>query len=126
MNKWWVVIIACGICVIAVLLWRMTGRFSSFHEAIAADMTSRGIAVRQVEVLHTWPDTVNTITYAANLRVILTSGAIYWGRLDCLGWQKQCKYRITALQQTWIPLADLVVPSVWWEWWQTIASRLRL
>jgi hypothetical protein len=118
----WYVALGVVICGVLVFLAQVTGRHSSFPDAIQADLRTQRIAVRSVEVLHTWPDTVNNITYGANLRVVLTSGSVYWGRLDCLGWQKQCKYRLTGLQQAWIILPDLVAPSPMWEWWQRLVA----
>lgn len=114
--KWWYVGLGAFICGVMLLVTQMSGRYSSFPDAIRADLRTQGIAVRTVEELHTWPDTVNNITYGANIRVVLVSGSMYWGRLECRAWQKQCAYRLAALQPMWRSLADLVAPPVWWEW----------
>lgn len=109
--KWLWMTGTCVVVVIAGLMWQLSGRYSSFDDAIRANLTTQGVAVRAVEVIHAWPDTVNNITYGANLRVVLTSGAVYWGRLECRGWQRQCAYRLTSMHQEWQQLADLVKPS---------------
>ena len=114
--KWWLITGACIVVIIAGMMWQLSGRFSSFNDAIEADLTDQGVAVRAVDVIHAWPDTVNNITYGANLRVVLTSGAVYWGRLDCRAWQRQCAYRLTTMHRDWQPLADLVAPSRIQEW----------
>lgn len=111
---------------VAAILWRIPARYSAFPDAIMADLTTRGIAVRVVDVLHTWPDTVNTLSYGANIRVVLLSGAVYWGRLECRSTTTRCAYRIVSLDPSWIPLADLVAPSDWWQYitdWRVFLTR---
>jgi len=117
MPRWAIVVGVC-ILIVGVLFAQISGRYSAYPDAIRADLRAQGVAVRSVEVLHMWPDTVNTITYGANVRVMLTSGALYWGRLECRGWQKKCAYRLASLQQDWRPLADLVAQPAWWDWLQ--------
>lgn len=96
------------IVVVGVVLWLQPPRYNSFGDAIGADLRHQGITVRDVELVHAWPDTVNTISYGANLRVTLMSGRIVWGRLECVYQQQNCTYQMNINAMTRRPLADLV------------------
>lgn len=124
-------IVGIGVCVcIVVILMVQTPRYSSFPDAIRGDLMQRGYAVDRVELLHAWPDTVNTLSYGANVRVIMRTGSEHWGRLDCRVGRRDCVYYLPMAKVFQQQLPDLVRPRVWYEevmqWVARLQSRLGL
>ena len=69
-----IAIVGCICGLVAWILLQPT-RYTSFPDAIRGDLRQRGYAVDRVELLHAWPDTVNTLSYGANVRVIMVTGS---------------------------------------------------
>lgn len=109
-KQYW--LLTC-IVVVGVVLWLQPPRYNSFGDAISADLHQQGIAVRQIELVHVWPDTVNTISYGANIRVMLVSGRIAWGRLECQHLTQHCTYQINMNNMGRRVLLDLVDGVSW-------------
>lgn len=65
-------------------------RFATFSNMIRYVLDQRGVAYESVFVERTWPDTVNDITYGANLLIVTPDKGTVIGRLDCRGWKKDC------------------------------------
>jgi hypothetical protein len=107
----------CVVLVVGVAYWALSTpvRYTSFRDAIVADMGAQGIAVRDVEIIHQWPDTVNDVNFGANLRITLVSGADVWGRLDCRTWRRDCVYTVQAFAIHIRSFPDLVKTSSWRE-----------
>jgi hypothetical protein len=101
------------IVIVGVVLWLQPPRYNSFGDAIGADLRQQGIAVRHVELVHAWPDTVNTISYGANLRVTLVSGRVVWGRLECQHLTQNCTYQVNMNDMGRRALLDLVDGVSW-------------
>ena len=90
-KQYWLMV--C-IVIVGVGFWLQPPRYNSFGDAIRADLRQQGIAVRRIELVHAWPDSVNTISYGANLRVTLVSGRVVWGRLECQHLTQNCTYQV--------------------------------
>jgi len=123
-KRYW--LMAC-IVVITGGLWLQPPRYQSFGDAIGADLRQQGMAVRNIELVHAWPDSVNTISYGANLRVTLVSGRVVWGRLECQQQQKNCTYQVNINAMTRRPLLDLVEGgNAFDDFVQLIAQKITL
>ena len=96
------------IAIVGVGLLLQPPRYNSFGDAIGADLRQQGIAVRRIELVHAWPDSVNTISYGANLRVTLVSGRVVWGRLECQHLTQNCTYQVNMNDMGRRALLDLV------------------
>ncbi|NBU64103.1 MAG: hypothetical protein EBS29_06345 [Chloroflexia bacterium] len=103
-KRYWLMV---SIAAIAGGLWLQPPRYHSFGDAIEADLRQQGIAVRNIELVHSWPDTVNSISYGANLRMTLISGRVVWGRLECQQQQRNCTYQLNINAMARRPLLDL-------------------
>ncbi|MFN5059051.1 MAG: hypothetical protein ACK5GU_03950 [Chloroflexota bacterium] len=110
------IIIAVG-CVCGLVAWVLLQppRYSSFPDAIRGDLRQRGYAVERVELLHMWPDTVNTLSFGANVRVIMVTGSEHWGRLDCKVGRRDCVYYLPMAKIFQQALPDLVRERSWRE-----------
>jgi hypothetical protein len=115
--------VVCGLVVWALL---QPPRYSSFPDAIRGDLTRRGYAIDRVELLHMWPDTVNTLSFGANVRVIMVTGSEHWGRLDCRIGRRDCVYYLSMAQVFQQPLPDLVRERSWREEVQVWVAQLWL
>jgi hypothetical protein len=78
-------------------------------------LRQRGYAVDRVELLHMWPDTVNTLSYGASVRVIMVTGSDHWGRLDCKVGRRDCVYYLPMAKVFQQALPDLVRERSWRE-----------
>ncbi len=120
------------VVVVGVVLWLLLQppRYTSFPDAIRGDLRSRGYAVDYVELLHMWPDTVNTLSFGSNIRIVMRTGSEHWGRLDCRIGRRDCVYYLPMAQIFQAPLPDLVRERVWyeelWMWFARLQSRLGL
>jgi len=101
------------IVIVGVGLLLQPPRYNSFGDAIGADLRQQGIAVRRIELVHAWPDSVNTISYGANLRVTLVSGRVVWGRLECQHLTQNCTYQVNMNDMGRRALLDLVDGVSW-------------
>ncbi|MFZ9856899.1 MAG: hypothetical protein ACO3F2_01020 [Roseiflexaceae bacterium] len=125
-------IIAIVGCVCALVAWILLQppRYTSFPDAIRGDLRQRGYAVDRVELLHMWPDTVNTLSFGANVRIIMVSGSEHWGRLDCKIGRRDCVYYLPMAKVFQQELPDLVRVRSWREevqiWGAQALSRLGL
>lgn len=121
------VLIVTGVVVWAVM---QPPRYSSFPDAIRGDLRQKGYAVDRVELLHMWPDTVNTLSFGSNIRVIMVTGSEHWGRLDCRIGRRDCVYYLPMAKIFQEQLPDLVREQVWYEgvllWLERLQSRLGL
>jgi hypothetical protein len=115
--------VVCGLVVWALL---QPPRCSSFPDAIRGDLTQRGYAVDRVELLHMWPDTVNTLSFGANVRVIMVTGSEHWGRLDCRIGRRDCVYYLPMAKIFQQSLPDLVRERSWREEVQVWVAQLWL
>jgi|GEM_PF-2158942 len=132
MNKSFIVIgVVCAFMVFGVV-WVLLQppRYTSFPDAIRGDLTRRGYAVDRVELLHMWPDTVNTLSFGSNIRVIMVTGSEHWGRLDCKIGRRDCVYYLPMAKIFQEPLPDLVREQPWFEevrlWFVRLPSLLGL
>jgi hypothetical protein len=125
-------IIAMVGCICGLVAWILLQptRYTSFPDAIRGDLRQRGYAVDRVELLHAWPDTVNTLSYGANVRVIMVTGSEHWGRLDCKIGRRDCEYYLPMAKVFQQELPDLVRERSWREevqiWGAQVLSRLGL
>jgi hypothetical protein len=71
--------------------------FTSFSDAIGYVLDQRGVAYEHVFIDRTWPDTVNDITYGANLLIVTPAKGGLAGRLDCRGWKTDCFFTVREL-----------------------------
>jgi hypothetical protein len=101
------------VVIVGVEFWLQPPRYNSFGDAIRADLRQQGIAVRRIELVHAWPDSVNTISYGANLRVTLVSGRVVWGRLECQHLAQNCTYQVNMNDMGRRALLDLVDGVSW-------------
>lgn len=118
--------IAVSICGVVVWLLLQPPRYTSFPDAIRGDLRQRGYAVDRVELLHAWPDTVNTLSFGANVRVIMVTGSEHWGRLDCRVGRRDCVYYLPMAKVFQQQLPDLVREQSWDEEVRRWVERLRL
>lgn len=111
MQKQYYLLICAAI--VGVVLWLQPPRYNSFADAVAADLRQQGLATSRIELVHAWPDTVNTISYGANLRVTLLSGRVVWGRLECQQQTQNCMYQLNINDMGRRPLLDLLNEASW-------------
>lgn len=96
-------ILVIGVCVLGCVTLTLTTvflrprTFTSFSEAIGYVLEQRGIAYENIFIDRTWPDTVNDITYGANLLIMTPEKGEVTGRLDCRGWKTDCFFTARAL-----------------------------
>lgn len=93
---------------LAVMLRPRT--FSSRVEAIGYVLRQRGITYQEIYIDHTWPDTVNTISYGANLVVIVGDQGKIGGRIDCKTMNDGCRIALPKLGVDWTAIPDLTIP----------------
>lgn len=121
------VVLMCGV-VVWVLL--QPPRYSSFPDAIRGELMRKGYAVERVELLHMWPDTVNTLSFGSNIRIIMVTGSEHWGRLDCRIGRRDCVYYLPMAKIFQEPLPDLVSEQSWFDevqiWFARLVSQLGL
>ena len=133
MRLWWLWSL-CFVIVAGIAYWALSTpvRYTSFRDALVADMGDQGIAVSDVEIIHQWPDTVNDVSFGANLRITLASGADVWGRLDCRGWRRDCVYTVKSFAIHLRSFPDLVKTPLWrdsliewvgqrWRWLRSVS-----
>lgn len=116
-----IIVFACAALAIAPLLLRPRS-FASFPEAIGYELEQRGIAYQNVFIDRSWPDTVNDITYGANLVITMNDAEDIVGRLDCRGWQRDCVFTIRSFGIYREPLPELAQRRTlpWVEWLERI------
>jgi hypothetical protein len=92
-----------GACVLSCMALALTAaflrphNFTSFSDAIGYVLDQRGVAYEHVFIDRTWPDTVNDITYGANLLIVTPAKGGLAGRLDCRGWKTDCFFTVREL-----------------------------
>lgn len=104
------VIAACILSCVALALAAVFLRprsFATFSDAIGYVLDQHGIAYESVLIERTWPDTVNDITYGANLLIVTPNKGTVIGRLDCRGWKKDCFFTVRAFEIYREPLPEL-------------------
>lgn len=116
-----VIIFGCAAITLAMLVVRPRS-FTSFPEAIGYQLEQRGIAYQNIFIDRSWPDTVNDITYGANLVITLDGAEDVVGRLDCRGWQRDCVFTIRSFGIYREPLPELTQRQTlpWVEWLERI------
>lgn len=86
-------LLGCAALALAAIFPRPRS-FATFSEAVGYVLDQRGIAYESVFIDRSWPDTVNDITYGANLLIVLPDNGTVLGRLDCRGWKKDCFFTV--------------------------------
>ncbi len=86
-------LLGCAALALAAIFLRPHS-FATFSEAVGYVLDQRGIAYESVFIDRSWPDTVNDITYGANLLIVLPDNGTVLGRLDCRGWKKDCFFTV--------------------------------
>jgi hypothetical protein len=120
-------IVAClaGLVVSVTLRPR---QFDTFRDAIGYELGRRGIAYREIYVVHSWPDTVNTERYAANVEVVMEDERRVPGMVACRSGRKTCSFSLASLGIERAPLPDLVQRSEqpWLTWIERELGRFGL
>ncbi|MGQ9547355.1 MAG: hypothetical protein ACUVSY_01270 [Roseiflexus sp.] len=89
-------VLSCTALVLTAAFMRPRS-FTSFSDAIGYVLEQRGVAYEHVFIDRTWPDTVNDITYGADLLIVTPEKGEVAGRLDCRGWKTDCFFTVRAL-----------------------------
>jgi hypothetical protein len=84
-------------------------RFSSRVDAIGYVLAQRNVRYEVIYVNRTWPDTVNSIVYGANLRVIMRDRSELPGRVECRTGDHDCYISVDKLGLDRISIPDLTV-----------------
>jgi len=102
----------CLACVLAgVLAFTMQPRvFSNRRDAIAYALDQRGIKYQAIYIDHSWPDTVNNLTYGANLRIVIPNRSEIPGRIECRSGERDCYINVERLQLDRVTIPDLSAP----------------
>lgn len=85
-------------------------RFTSRADAIGYVLQQRGIIFEHVYVNRAWPDTVNSITYGANLIIVLSGVEEVPGRIECRSGEQNCYINVVRLGIDRAPIPDLSKP----------------
>jgi hypothetical protein len=122
-------IIVCVACVAlaSVALWLRPRQFTTFSDAIGYSLIQHDIGYEQIYIDHSWPNTVNTIRYAANLDVRLPGRSPIYGQLECRIERTTCFYSLPSLGIMNEPLPDLVEERetpVWLLWAEDVLDQL--
>lgn len=118
------IVVSCMALALAALLLRPPA-FTSFSEAIGYELDRRGVTYERVYIDHSWPDTVNDITYGADVLITMPDGKDTVGRLDCRGWKTDCFFTVRAYGIYREPLPELSQRRrlPWVEWLEGIVNR---
>lgn len=110
-------ILSCAALAFAAAFLRPRS-FVTFADAIGYALDQRGVAYESIFVERVWPDTVNDITYGANLLIVTPDNGTVIGRLDCRGWKKDCFFTVRAFGVYREPLPELTeqrrLPWITW------------
>jgi hypothetical protein len=120
--------VACLALLVAAVALRPP-RFSTHRDAIGYALARHGVDFQEIYINHSWPDTVNSERYAANLDVRVAGRPPVVGMLACRSGRQDCAFSLTGLGITNEPLPDLVRPrdQDWLTWIeQTIAELVEL
>ncbi len=96
-------LLVIGVCLLSCTALALTAAFlrprsfTTFSDAIGYVLEQRGIPYERVFIDRTWPDTVNDITYGANLLIVTPAQGELAGRLDCRGWKTDCFFTVREL-----------------------------
>ena len=96
-------LLVIGACLLSCTALALTAaflrprHFTSFSDAIGYVLDQHGVAYERIFIDHTWPDTVNDITYGANLLIVTPEKGELAGRLDCRGWKTDCFFTVREL-----------------------------
>lgn len=124
-------LLVIGACVLSCMALALTvtflrpRSFTTFSDAIGYVLQQRGIPYERVFLDRTWPDTVNDISYGADLLITLPGGKDATGRLDCRGWKTDCFFTVRAFAIYREPLPELSQQRrlPWVEWLErTVAT----
>ena len=109
--------VAAG-CMLAtsVTVWLRPHWFETHQEAIGYLLDRHGIAYEQVEVVHTWPGTLDRNSYTAEVVVLRASASRAIGRIVCTARISACYLRLPTLGIIHEPVPDLAAPSPWRTW----------
>lgn len=96
-------------CILAavVLIALRPRSFTTFSDAIGYMLEQHGVAYENIFVERSWPDTVNDITYGANLLIVTPDTRTVTGRLDCRGWKTDCFFTVREFGIYREPLPEL-------------------
>lgn len=97
----------------AVALLARPLRITSHEAQIAYALRQHNIAYRQINLRHTWPDTLNTDAYAADVEVLLANTGKVNGRIECRSERQRCVLTIRTLGITREALPELSDPRSW-------------
>jgi hypothetical protein len=101
--------------------------FTTRRAAIGYVLEQRGITYEQVYIDRSWPDSVNTIAYSANLIIVLREQREVPGYLSCRNSDRDCTINVQRLGIDRVSIPDLTqqrrVPLL--EWLEARAADLR-
>jgi len=109
--------VAAG-CLLAtsVTLWLRPRWFDTHQEAIGYILDRHGIAYKQVEGMHVWPDTLDRNSYGADVVVLRNNADQAIGRIVCASGMNACYLRLRSLGIIHEPVPELAAPSPWRTW----------
>jgi hypothetical protein len=87
--------------------------FKTHDQAIGFILTQNDIVYEQIRLSHTWPDTMNSRAYAADVIVRLPGTRQITGRIDCKVRRSQCFLYLRRLGIWREPVPDLVTTPLW-------------
>lgn len=103
--------------------------FPTRRQAIAYVLTQRGIAYDQVFINQTWPDTVNSVVYGANLIIITRDQGEVPGRIECRTADRDCYISVDRLGVDRATIPDITIqrdhPALAWLEAQVAIVRAR-
>jgi hypothetical protein len=120
-------VVACLAIAVLVIAARPR-QFTTHRDAIGYDLARRDIAYAAIYINRTWPDTLTSEYYGANLEVQLPSGRSVPGRIECRSGRTQCRFSLATLGIVRAPLPELVAEAekpAWQRWLEETVQRLR-
>jgi hypothetical protein len=110
-----VVALIAGLCFACIIVGTLAivlrpRTFPSRVDAIGSVLEQRGIAYQNIYIDRTWPDSVNSITYSADLIIIVRNNAQINGRIECKTMNDQCQIALPKLGIDSTPIPDLTTP----------------
>jgi hypothetical protein len=117
--------VAClALAVVALALRPRT--FSTHQDAIGYELVQRGIAYQAIYFERSWPDTLSTDRYSANVDLRLSSGRRVFGMIECRVQRKQCSFSLPSLDIMNEPLPELVPAeqAPWMVWLEQLWKQI--
>lgn len=117
--------VAC--LVLAVLALALRPRtFSTHQDAIGYELVQRGIAYQAIYFDRSWPDTLSSDRFSANVDLRLSSGRRVFGMIECRVQRQQCSFSLPSLDIMNAPLPELVPAeqAPWMVWLEQLWKQL--